>query len=134
MTSDWQRLARMAALRRAELDLTQIEVAQRGSLSIDRVQAIEGAKRDRYRLGTLAALERALKWENGSVAAILAGGDPETLAERWTEAEQARRPQTPDERLAAARERLRRYVDEIREEDVQAAERMLKGLTDRDTA
>lgn len=81
MAEDWQRLAAMAARRRAQLDLTQIEVAQRGPLSLDRVQAIEGAKRSNYRLGTLLALERALEWKQGSVDAILAGGEP-TLPRR----------------------------------------------------
>lgn len=73
---DWQRLAEYAARRRAELGLTQIEVAQRGPLSLDRVQAIEGAKSTRYRLATLVALERALEWSKGSVERILAGGEP----------------------------------------------------------
>lgn len=73
---DWQRLAKYAARRRAELGLTQIEVAQRGPLSLDRVQAIEGGKSARYRLGTLVALERALGWTEGSVERILAGGEP----------------------------------------------------------
>lgn len=73
---DWRRLAEQAAHRRAELDLTQMEVAQRGPLSLDRVQAIEGAKSAKYRLGTLLALERALEWAPGSVEQILRGGDP----------------------------------------------------------
>jgi hypothetical protein len=76
---DWQRLAKYAARRRAELSLTQIEVAQRGPLSLDRVQAIEGAKSSRYRLGTLVALERALDWTEGSVERILAGGEPNVV-------------------------------------------------------
>lgn len=76
MTGDWQRLAQYAMRRRAELGLTQLEVAQRGPLSLDRVQSVEGAKRDKYRLGTLLALERALEWEADSVEAILAGGVP----------------------------------------------------------
>src|SRR3954466_1331429 len=76
MTGDWQRLAQYAMRRRAELGLTQVEVAQRGPLSLDRVQSLEGAKRDKYRLGTLLALERALEWEADSIEAILAGGVP----------------------------------------------------------
>lgn len=76
MTGDWQRLAQYAMRRRAELGLTQLEVAQRGPLSLDRVQSVEGAKRDKYRLGTLLAIERSLQWEAGSVEAVLAGGMP----------------------------------------------------------
>lgn len=72
----WQRLARAAVERRAQLGITQLDVAQRGPMSLDRVQAIEGAKRSSYRPATLAALERALGWTYGSVAAILDGGEP----------------------------------------------------------
>lgn len=80
MDGNWKLLAEHAARRRAELGLSQIEVAQRGPLSLDRVQSIEGAKRTSYRLGTLLALERALGWKAGSVEAVLAGGDPEPVA------------------------------------------------------
>jgi hypothetical protein len=76
MDGNWKLLAEHAARRRAELGLSQIEVAHRGPLSLDRVQSIEGAKSARYRLGTLLALERALDWAEGSVEAVLAGGDP----------------------------------------------------------
>jgi len=76
MAKDWRRLAEYAARRRAELGLSQIEVAHRGPLSLDRVQAIEGAKSTRYRLATLLALERALGWADGSVERILSGGEP----------------------------------------------------------
>lgn len=76
MTGDWRRLAQVAARRRAELDLTQAQVAERGPLSLDRVQAIEGAKRKKYRLSTLLALERALAWDSGSVERVLDGNEP----------------------------------------------------------
>ncbi len=100
MTGDWQRLAQYAMRRRAELGLTQLEVAQRGPLSLDRVQSVEGAKRDKYRLGTLLALERALQWEAGSVEAILAGGVPATpgTAGRHLQSIQGgNEPSAPDE-------------------------------------
>lgn len=45
-------------------------------MSIDRIQAIEGMRTDRYSARTLTKLERALEWESGSVRAILAGGEP----------------------------------------------------------
>ena len=79
MDRNWKLLAEHAARRRAKLGLSQIEVAQRGPLSLDRVQSIEGAKRKSYRLGTLLALERALGWETGSVETILDGGEPTPL-------------------------------------------------------
>lgn len=76
MTDKWRRLADQVARRRGVLGLTQVEVAQRGPMSLDRVQAMEGARGSKYRPGTIAAFERALEWEHGSIAAILAGGDP----------------------------------------------------------
>jgi hypothetical protein len=77
MTDDWARLAEYVVTRRAELGITQIQVAQRGQMSLDRVQSIEAVRRQGgYRANTLAALERALQWEYGSIKAILAGGEP----------------------------------------------------------
>lgn len=78
-TKAWQRVAEAVTARRARRNWTQIDVATRGPLSLDRVQAIEGAKRPTYRAGTIAALERALEWEYGSVEAILVGGEPTPL-------------------------------------------------------
>lgn len=77
---DWQRLASAIVARRAELGMTQVGVATAGGISLDRIQALEGAKRTSYRKNTLAALERALQWEPGSVQAVLAGGDPLPLS------------------------------------------------------
>lgn len=81
MDGNWKLLADYAARRRAELGLSQVEAAQRGPLSLDRLQSIEGAKRTSYRLGTLLALERALGWAEGSVERILAGGEPRAAHE-----------------------------------------------------
>lgn len=81
MTGDWERLAELAVRRRAHLRLTQMQVAELGPLSLDRIQAIEGAKRGRYRVATLAALERALRWMPGSVDQILNGGEPTPIPE-----------------------------------------------------
>lgn len=72
----WRRVADAVIARRAHRGWTQIDVATKGAFSLDRVQTIEGAKRTRYRAGTIAALERALEWEHGSVEALLSGGEP----------------------------------------------------------
>lgn len=127
MTSDWQRLAQLVVRRRGALGLTQVEVAQRGPLSLDRVQAIEGMRSTRYRAGTIAALERALEWRHGSVEAILAGGDP-TPIEGAAGEQAARQEPPPDDvrydlsRLSATdeeawllemREVSRRYLEAI---------------------
>jgi len=124
---DWKRLAAYATRRRAELGLTQIEVAQRGPLSLDRVQSIEGAKRSSYRLATLLALERALEWERGSVERVLAGGEPgvaakasaqlaqpSTLTARATVEPSARADDLPDDPSELVRI-ARRFLDDSRE-------------------
>jgi len=78
---DWRRVADAIIRRRAERGWTQMDLAQRGPLSLDRVQSLEGAKRTSYRAGTIAAIERALEWEYGSVQAILSGGRPLEMRE-----------------------------------------------------
>lgn len=117
MAKDWRRLAERAARRRAELGLSQVEVAQRGPLSLDRVQAIEGAKSTRYRLGTLLALERALDWASASVDAILSGGEPtpiQTTGQRKSsDPDGSSPPYRPGELEELAG--TDRYLDRVRE-------------------
>lgn len=85
MTKDWKRLADAVVRRRAKLGrLTQAQIAHRSGISLDRIQAIEGAKSDRYRRVTLMALEQALEWEPGSIDEILAGGDPTPAGQQRT--------------------------------------------------
>lgn len=72
----WQRLAAAVRARRDERGWTQLDVATRGGVSIDRIQAIEGVRTDRYSPRTLTKLERGLDWELGSCRATLEGGDP----------------------------------------------------------
>lgn len=89
MTKDWHRLADAVIRRRSELGrLTQAEIAHRSGVSLDRIQAIENVKSDRYRRGTLMALERALEWEAGSVDAILSGGEPVAAGPRQPTADE----------------------------------------------
>lgn len=94
MTADWRRLADYVVRRRAQLGLTQSQLAQAGPLSIDRVQSVEGAKRENYRISTLVALERALQWEPGSIDLILAGESPIPAGELAPV-----RRETPEQRL-----------------------------------
>lgn len=75
----WRGVAEAIVRRRAERGWTQMDIASRGPLSLDRVQSLEGAKRTSYRAGTIAALERALEWQYGSVEAILAGKEPRVI-------------------------------------------------------
>lgn len=75
--SPWERLAAAVVARRNERGWTQVEVASRGDLSLDRLQAIEGVRATSYRPKTMQALERGLEWMPGSVARVLAGAEPE---------------------------------------------------------
>lgn len=72
----WRRLAKLVKERRDQRSWTQLDLVNRSGLSLDRVQAIEAARTDRYSTRTLAKLERGLEWEAGSVRQILGGGDP----------------------------------------------------------
>lgn len=62
--------------RRNHLRMTQEEVKAAGGPSTATMRLIEGALQDSYRDVILGRLEDALRWEPGSVAAILSGGDP----------------------------------------------------------
>lgn len=73
----WQRLGERVRARRHEMGWTQLDVVTQGGPSIDRIQAIEAARVTRYSSRTLAKLERGLRWEPGSVKAIVEdGGEP----------------------------------------------------------
>jgi transcriptional regulator with XRE-family HTH domain len=68
------RLAQYIERRIAELALEYAEVCRRAEISDETLIKIrKGAK---ARSSTYRKLERALQWEHGSVAAILAGGEP----------------------------------------------------------
>lgn len=73
----WEQLATGVIRWRDEYGLSQMDVAARGGLSLDRVQAIEGVRtQGGYRPSTLKALERGLGWAPGSVKQVMAGGEP----------------------------------------------------------
>jgi hypothetical protein len=80
--ADWERLAQRVIARRAALDMTQIELAQAGGLSLDRVSAIEGKRVHTLRPRTIRSLEVGLQWEAGSLQAVLAGGEPTPVSEQ----------------------------------------------------
>lgn len=69
-------LAEAARRRRAELRLSQQQVADRMGMSLAVVALIERAQRQSYNVGTLAALDGALGWESGSAEAALHSGTP----------------------------------------------------------
>lgn len=80
MTDDAERLQRLAAYverRIAELGLEYAEVARQADFSIEVLRKIRNGIK--ARVTTYTKLERALKWEYGSVEAILAGGEPSPI-------------------------------------------------------
>jgi transcriptional regulator with XRE-family HTH domain len=88
---DWTRLGRVVAVERARQRFTVEALALHSGLGMRTLQSIESGSRTGYRHTTLSRLEAALGWQPGSVAAVLAGGDPtrdrdpqlERLAALW---------------------------------------------------
>lgn len=73
---DWLRVAEAVSARRAELDISQEELASSADRGLDTVWRLEkGAFTSRRT--TLRGVARALGWTPGSLEAILNGGDPE---------------------------------------------------------
>jgi transcriptional regulator with XRE-family HTH domain len=62
--------------RRDQLRLTQEEIAERGGLSVGTIRKIETGRAGQLHPRTRHGLERALKWETGSVDAVLEGRPP----------------------------------------------------------
>lgn len=85
-----RRLATAIKERRAELDLSQQDIAASGGPSVATQFQLESAAEKSYSDTTVKRLERALQWTPGSVLAIIAGRDPEVLANGSGE------PATPD--------------------------------------
>jgi hypothetical protein len=73
---DWDRLAEFTRERRVDLGMTQEDVRAAGGPSTATMRLIEGALQSGYQPSTLRDLEKVLRWERGSVNAILSGGDP----------------------------------------------------------
>jgi transcriptional regulator with XRE-family HTH domain len=71
-----ERLAAAVRTRRAELDMTQDQLAQRADVSVNTVRGIEQGGPHRPRSANALKLEAALGWQRGSIRAILAGGEP----------------------------------------------------------
>ena len=73
-----ERLAELMEQRMADLRLTWREVAETGDISYEALRAARNGSGD-IRRNTQAGIEAGLRWERGSVARILAGGDPVPL-------------------------------------------------------
>lgn len=76
----WERLGREVARRREQLNLTQVDVAQRGGPSVATLTAIENNRSGRLSKRLRQSLEKAIEWEPGSVDAVLSGQAPRIAA------------------------------------------------------
>ena len=75
-----QRLADLMEQRRLELGLRWREVAEAGNISYEVIRAIRNGSGE-IRPLSRHGIETGLRWEAGSVAAVLGGGDPVPLPE-----------------------------------------------------
>lgn len=77
---DWPRLAALVRDRRTDLGMTQEDVRAAGGPGTATMRLIESGLQEKdHHPAILARLEDALRWRRGSVAAVLAGGDPVPL-------------------------------------------------------
>jgi len=120
----WEKLGQQVRDRRAELGLTQAEVAERGGPSVETLRALENNRSKRLSPRVRRALERVLQWETGSIDAVLDGGAP-TLA-------RPRPVVAAADRFAMARQVLDWRADVIRQThgmQPRAREGLLAGVT-----
>jgi len=72
----WERLGHLVRRRRQELGYTQSGLANAGGPSVSVISRIEGSRSTLYEERIIRRLERALGWQEGSVVAVLEGGNP----------------------------------------------------------
>jgi len=80
ISDDRRRLADLTERRRAELGLRWKEVAEAGGISYEAIRAVRNGDAE-IRALTKHGIDTGLRWEPGSVQAILDGGDPRPAAE-----------------------------------------------------
>jgi transcriptional regulator with XRE-family HTH domain len=115
----WARVAQAVVRRRVQLGLTQEEAAARARLSATTWRLVENEAQTRYRDLTLAGVERALGWAQGSIDAVLRGDEP-TVAETRDPAP----PRIDDDAVV----RLRGKVARLSDEDARAVEALVDRL------
>ncbi len=77
VTPPWERLAAAVTARRIELGHPTMQaLVDNSDLKLRTLGDIENARKPSYSRGTLATLERALRWATGSVDAVLEGREP----------------------------------------------------------
>jgi hypothetical protein len=78
----WDRLAEYVVRRRVELGYkNRPALVANSSIGLRTLGDIETGRRTSYDRSTIAAIEDALRWRSGSVAAVLEGGEPVAAGE-----------------------------------------------------
>lgn len=108
---DWRRLAEYVVTRRRALGMNQDDVKAAGGPSAATVRNIEGALNKSYKPHVIGRLERALRWEQGSIDSILAGGEPTPIEAMRPAAEPGREPTVAE--LAAQLAELERKLNQL---------------------
>lgn len=121
-TEDWQRLGKIARQRRISLGFTQQDLRAEGGPSTATLRLLEGGLQSEYTDMVLGKLETSLRWEPGSVAAILAGGEPTKTDDRPTVRTPVVREGRTDreirqEKIARARAIIREAVEDEFEDE-----------------
>ena len=106
MSTNADRLAQAVRARRAQLDLSQLDVWQAGGPSNTTLTEIENGRVEALTRTTAKRLDLGLKWEPGSARRVWEGGEPaplRTAPDDLSELEQRVRASTTltDERRAA---------------------------------
>lgn len=79
MSSSSQRLAEVVLARRAQLELSQIDVWQAGGPSNTTLSDIENGRMENLSRTTARRLDVGLRWEPGSARTVWNGGEPTPL-------------------------------------------------------
>ena len=79
MSSPGERFGELVLARRAELDLSQMDVWQAGGPSNTTLTEIENGRLERLTRTTAKKLDVGLQWESGSAKRAWEGGEPQPL-------------------------------------------------------
>lgn len=110
------RLIHFVDARMAQLNLSKEEVARRGGPGVDTLSKVRYRhnKQPTPMVGTLLRLDRALGWQPGSSAVVMAGGNPLSVTAKTSRRKTRRRGQ-PAQPMTD-REILQRLVSQFRDE------------------
>jgi DNA-binding XRE family transcriptional regulator len=86
MDRDWKRLGRAIKAQREHLGMTtQQELAEAAGVTRQTVQSLEAGKQRSRMPGAIASVEKALKWEPGEAARLLARDAPNDNVKQFAE-------------------------------------------------